>query len=395
MSEERALMIQSNPEVAKLNRVAGFDPVKLLWRAVKGRDLSAPQTQQLVLKYKKLWFRMACPNGRIHLIAHRLTDQMAIIEAEIYRDRRDEQPVANFISTRSVYDTPEGLYTQAAEYEAQDNVLTEAGFGIQLCDVCQTLGEEAYTPKISDQPGNRRETDVRPVQINADMETGKCVKPSVDTHLSPKVEREQVVSDGNLPSSATSEQIQDIVQDQVENHEDKVENLGNPNAHKSEPMLCSSVEPGVCETIEEQARNIPINEEVAVAAETSEGEPSGDDCNTAASDEAVRSGFTSEVATEIPTEEKRLGSIAEERAVAEPVMQPVNEACNRSSGMTLEEAKNVIVDFGISKGKTLEEIGSRRPAALRWFFTTCPNSSEELKAAARLVYDSYTQEKSA
>ena len=59
MSEERALMIQSNPEVAKLNRVAGFDPVKLLWRAVKGRDLSAPQTQQLVLKYKKLWFRMA------------------------------------------------------------------------------------------------------------------------------------------------------------------------------------------------------------------------------------------------------------------------------------------------------------------------------------------------
>ena len=63
--------------------------------------------------------------------------------------------------------------------------------------------------------------------------------------------------------------------------------------------------------------------------------------------------------------------------------------------MTLEEAKNVIVDFGISKGKTLEEIGSLRPAALRWFFTTCPNSSEELKAAARLVYDSYTQEKSA
>ena len=41
---------------------------------------------------------------------------------------------------------PEGsIFIQAAQYEAVDNDLTDAGFGIQLCNVCNTWGGgEAY-----------------------------------------------------------------------------------------------------------------------------------------------------------------------------------------------------------------------------------------------------------
>ena len=110
MSEERSLLIQESKAVAELNHVPGFDPLKLIQKTLKGRDFSENQLPQLVLKYKKLWFRLACPHGRIRLIARHLTEEIAIVEAEIYRDRGDTTPVANFVASRTAKDTPGGLY---------------------------------------------------------------------------------------------------------------------------------------------------------------------------------------------------------------------------------------------------------------------------------------------
>ena len=145
MPEIKELLIRTNEPVAELNRVPGFDPVKLLQGALSSGKPAEGERIQLILKYKKLWFRLACPHGRIRVTALRLTEQMAIVQAEIFRDKDDEKPVSNFVASRTVHNTPGGLYIQAAEYEAVDNALTDAGFGIQLCDVCKTWGEEAYT----------------------------------------------------------------------------------------------------------------------------------------------------------------------------------------------------------------------------------------------------------
>lgn len=146
MPEIKELLIRTNEPVAELNRVPGFDPVKLLQGTLSSGKPADGERIQLILKYKKLWFRLACPHGRIRVTALRLTEQMAIVQAEIFRDKDDEKPVSNFVASRTVHNTPGGLYIQAAEYEAVDNALTDAGFGIQLCDVCKTWGEEAYTP---------------------------------------------------------------------------------------------------------------------------------------------------------------------------------------------------------------------------------------------------------
>lgn len=145
MNEKQTPMMRTNEAVAGLNKVAGFDPVKLLQKSLSRKPVDKAEATRLELRYKKLWFRLAYPQGRIRVSAIRLTEQLAIIEAKIFLHKDDSEPVANFTAERTAQDSP--LYIQAAQYEAQDNALTDAGFGIQLCDVCQAMGEEAYTPR--------------------------------------------------------------------------------------------------------------------------------------------------------------------------------------------------------------------------------------------------------
>lgn len=145
MNEKQTPMMRTNEVVAGLNKVAGFDPVKLLQKSLSRKPVDKAEATRLELRYKKLWFRLAYPQGRIRVSAIRLTEQLAIIEAKIFLHKDDPEPVANFTAERTAQDSP--LYIQAAQYEAQDNALTDAGFGIQLCDVCQAMGEEAYTPR--------------------------------------------------------------------------------------------------------------------------------------------------------------------------------------------------------------------------------------------------------
>ena len=104
MPEEKNLLIKENKQVADLNRVPGFDPAKLLQKSVKGQEGASDQVPQLMLKYKKLWFRLACPNGRIRLVARHLTEKIAVVEAEIYRDKADPVPVSNFVASRTAHD---------------------------------------------------------------------------------------------------------------------------------------------------------------------------------------------------------------------------------------------------------------------------------------------------
>lgn len=103
-ANQSTTMYESVPVVSELNKVTGFDPLKFIRRTNKGE-------KKLDLKYKKLWFRLKYPNGRIKLSALKITDQLAIIEARVYFDKNDTQPKASFIAQRDAKLTPGGLYT--------------------------------------------------------------------------------------------------------------------------------------------------------------------------------------------------------------------------------------------------------------------------------------------
>lgn len=130
---QEPMLYTTNATVAALNHVPGFDPLKFLRRTTSRK--TGEDVMRLDLRYKKLWFRLACPTGRLKLNALRITEKMAIFEAKIYCDREDAEPLSSYVANCTLDATPGGLYVEAAQEEALDTALSNAGFGIQFADV--------------------------------------------------------------------------------------------------------------------------------------------------------------------------------------------------------------------------------------------------------------------
>ena len=125
--------------VAALNRVEGFNPMELARILTKDG-----QEDQLYLdvKYRKLWFRLVYPLGKIVSNIRSFTENMAIVEARIYLDKCDaeENYIANAFSQRFRTNDPNfgDKFLEMAETAAVGRALSDAGFGLQFADV----GEE-------------------------------------------------------------------------------------------------------------------------------------------------------------------------------------------------------------------------------------------------------------
>lgn len=130
---QEPMLYTTNAAVAALNHVPGFDPLKFLRRTISRK--TGEDVMRLDLRYKKLWFRLASPTGRLKLNALRITEKMAIFEAKVYRDREDAEPLSSYVANCTLDTTPGGLYVEAAQEEALDTALSNAGFGIQFADV--------------------------------------------------------------------------------------------------------------------------------------------------------------------------------------------------------------------------------------------------------------------
>ena len=88
-SNENAVVYSTEETVNVLNSVRGFNPMKYVRSTEAGAVLDLP--------YQKLWFRLKHPNGRIRYFIQKLSDSVAAVEARVFFDRRDSEPVANHI----------------------------------------------------------------------------------------------------------------------------------------------------------------------------------------------------------------------------------------------------------------------------------------------------------
>ena len=122
--------------VAALNRVEGFNPMELARTLTK-----EGQEDQLYLdvKYRKLWFRLVHPLGKIVSSIRSFTENMAIVEARIYLDKCDaeENYIANAFSQKFRTNDPNfgDKFLEMAETAAVGRALSDAGFGLQFADV--------------------------------------------------------------------------------------------------------------------------------------------------------------------------------------------------------------------------------------------------------------------
>ena len=132
-SDLAVTMYESDPVVAALNQVPGFDPLKLVRR--KRDPKAADREKELDFRYKKLWFRLAHRQGRIRLNRLSITEQMAVYEAQIFLERTDESPISSFTAA-CTREEAGGKYIEGAQIKAMDQALTDAGFGLRCRISC-------------------------------------------------------------------------------------------------------------------------------------------------------------------------------------------------------------------------------------------------------------------
>ena len=138
--------VMNNAAVQQLRKVPGFDPMKLLRKTISVK--TGHPVWKLDLRYKRLWFRLACPNGRMLLKPLRISDQLAIIEAQVYFSKDDPVPAASFTSEQRRENVPGGEFLRAAQEDALNMALENAGFGIQFCDVSRDYGGELFGSEV-------------------------------------------------------------------------------------------------------------------------------------------------------------------------------------------------------------------------------------------------------
>ena len=93
------LLYNKSKAVEELNKVEGFYPLELA-RVISNEGQE--EQRYLDVKYRKLWFRLVNPTGKIISRIVHFTENMAVVEARIYLDKCDQEDnyIANSFSQK-------------------------------------------------------------------------------------------------------------------------------------------------------------------------------------------------------------------------------------------------------------------------------------------------------
>lgn len=395
-----ASMYERIPAVAALNKAPGFDPVKLLRRTVSQK--TKEPVMKLDLPYKKLWFRLLYPNGRIKLKALRVTEQMAIFEAQIFLDRTDQEPISSFTASCARENSPNGRYVEDAQEEATDEALSTAGFGLQFADISMTsqhrrFGSEIPIGDISAQQVPTRVTPVagtaKPAQT---AETAlKAERPAMQKPAPTVAVKQPVTAQPNTvrkhagTSAAPSAPTRAVPQARqaaapVQKQTAPVQKPDQANVVRSVPQVIESAPTAVENIAPKHTTAVQQTVTAAKAVPVSDQK----DMHTQKALEILQGSSNAEpvnVAKEPPT------------IPAEPVAPASYDASTPVEQimqvMTLEQARSVKIEAGIFAGKTLGEIAdSNKAPNIRFYvYGGYKGKNNIFLAAAKIVHQALEQ----
>lgn len=341
MENNKVMLINAVPVAAHLREVVNFNPKKFLQR---GADPETGEVQmQMQLRYKKLWFRLAFPNGSMNYRPIRVTDQTATYEAAVYLDRNDERPISAFTVTRSKEDIADGDFVKAAQEAALDTALDDAGFGIQLCEVDCAVVEP--TPAATPNPAPQ----VIPPQ--AGTQTPPPFHPPENT---PQAQESCEASAGD--HGAVEHQAGDADVEHKDSESAPPQDAGGITAAL-----------GVLRTLDGQGDKPDAHPD---ASSTVEDAASGDNAS-----QADHVGVTDKSADSHLEEQVQLKYTND---------MTVEDICAR---MTPEEAGKLVVSTGINIGWTLAQIAEERPSSLKFYAYLDDECGNVIKAGALILID--------
>lgn len=344
---------------------AGFDPRKLMKETVNG---AGETVRTLELRHKKTWFRLACPNGGLVLAPLRVTDQMAIFEARLFADKDDRTPMASFTATRAAGKGGGGQYIRAAQDEALDEVLNNAGFGPEFCGL--TLAEGLPRPRSAPE----KQTDTAPA-----AKTGEPVPPAPPADTPKRAAQPQAVEQEEPAAAQAVGQSVEVVK--------------TADTPLAPPVEASKQTAPPVQAAAADKRPAPVAPQ-----------PHGPAVNTAAGqksaplpvvDIAAHQSAAAEPAANPKPEPVPQGEPAGQEAIqAAASLAPftadmtVEQICPL---MTMEQARAIQAPSGIRKGWTLGQVTDEAPASLKWYRHICPDADNITKAACQLLLDHLTQ----
>ena len=343
MSRERIMLTQAIPVVQQLRRVQGFDPLRFLKRNASGGIELEP-------RYQRLWFRLACPDGKMLLNRLRITDQIAVYEAQVFLSREDNQPIANFTAAVEKAQAPAGRYVQAAQDAALKTALDNAGFGIQLCEINPSAVVDAQADgkqEVATGAVNRQET-----------------APAANRATAPQ--REDTIGESHPVQAVSTPQ-------------------------KVQPQ--------------EAAKTPSVNQQVAVPTQQTESVSDAMSLLQALSDGTAASEpdpVMPQKAQEVPSEpaEPAVTERAETAQTVKSVVVDMPAAASTAAApkysddmtvdeilslMTEEEAAELVVTTGVNKGWTMAQVSEQRPSSLKYYAYLCEDCGNIMKAAAMLL----------
>ena len=398
-SDNVPMMYEVFPAVAALNQVQGFNPLKMLRRMVSPK--TGEEVLRLDLQYKKLWFRLRHPEGRIRVNPLRITEQIAIYEAQVYLNREDPAPVCSFTSSISKDEAPDGKYIQAAQEDAIDKALTDAGFGIQLSDVTMPESMRHYGSEIpvSQLNGN---ASVTAGQVKA---TQPVSKPVVQAPSAPE---QSATAIQQSPAPKVAERPVQVTQNVAPAQPNPAPKAVQPTAPVQTAPAANVVKPTVsaptvkapAQTVASQTVNTaPVVQPTAVAQPKpvvpvqEQPKPAQEVHAANAALEVLRGGNPAPVAPvqTVATTAPAAAAEADDKDLPFTFGPAYNNSMTPeeiAAVMTLDQAKAVVVDTGVCKGMTMGEVAEKRPVSLKFYiFGGYRGDNNILKAAAKVIYE--------
>ena len=371
MTMNNACMYDEVEEIRNLNRVEGFDPRRYM-RLIQKEGQAGKY--YLDVAYRKLWFRLRYPEGKIVKKILKLTEQVAIVEARVYLDRNDHED--NFISNAlaqkymSADDQFGNKFVELAETAAVGRALSDAGFGLQFAD-----REGDIDPEVTEAP------------FDAQMFAGTGGMVPEGTCMDPALQ-EGAAGGGEI----LQEEIfpgQYGIEEYIPMPEDVGQAMGMTPAMQQAGTAPSAVRQTAQGATTSQAQGrqtqqpapapqpaqgvTPAMQNRQAAPNPAQGSTAPGNTRPAA---AAQGTGTGKAAAGKGGNGQGAGEIRRD--------MPVEQIY---SMLSRDSAAAVVIPMGFNKGKTLGQVAVEKPANLQWYVDSYGGPDNLLRAAAKFLID--------
>lgn len=388
MTMNSACMYDEVAEIRNLNRVEGFDPRKYM-RLIQNEGQAGKY--YLDVAYRKLWFRLRYPEGKIVKKILKLTEQVAIVEARVYLNRNDHED--NFISNALAqkYMTADGQFgnkfVELAETAAVGRALSDAGFGLQFAD-----REGDMDPEVTEAP------------FDAQMVAGMGGMLPEGTYMDSALQ-EDAAGNGEILREETFPG-QYGIEEYIPMPEDVEQAMGMPPAMQQAGAAPAASGQAAQGTAPAAARQAAQGTAPAAARQAAQGT-----APAAAQTQQPSQGITPAMQNNQAAQTPAQGGTAAQNA-NRPAAQKAGNTAGRNAAsakggnaqaaggirrdmpveqiypmLNRDSAAAVVIPMGYNKGKTLGQVAVEKPANLQWYVDSYGGPDNLLRAAAKFLID--------